>query len=177
MWGCGLLGGIVKRVEETETRQVAALPVYVTPEGRVRVGLVTSRETRRWIVPKGWPMEGLRDDEAAGIEAKEEAGLRGKMLREPIGTYHYWQRTRTHFRYVAVTTFVMQVREQKKKWKEKAQREFEWVTLVEAVDRLQEGELASLVAGLPQNAAAWKFLHEGKTMLAPKGATRKAELA
>ena len=167
----------MKQAGENETRQVAALPMRVTEDGRVRVGLITSRETRRWIIPKGWPMKGLRDDEAARIEAKEEAGLRGKMLREPIGTYQYWQRTRTHFRYVAVTTFLMQVREQKRNWKEKTQRDFEWVTLVEAADRLQEGELISLVVGLPQNAAAWSFLHEGKTMLSPRGATREAEFA
>ena len=53
--------------------QVGVLPMRRTPEGGTEVLLVTSRETRRWIIPKGWPMKGLRDDEAARIEAKEEA--------------------------------------------------------------------------------------------------------
>ena len=66
--------------------QVAALPVKGKP-GKYRVLLVTSRETRRWIIPKGWPMKGRKDHEAAAQEALEEAGVTGHVHKHPMGAY------------------------------------------------------------------------------------------
>jgi 8-oxo-dGTP pyrophosphatase MutT (NUDIX family) len=65
--------------------QVAALPVMVAADGTTRVLLLTSRETKRWIIPKGWPMKGHKPWEAAAQEALEEAGLVGQISKEPIG--------------------------------------------------------------------------------------------
>lgn len=66
--------------------QVVALPVKGKP-GDYQVMLVTSRETRRWIMPKGWPMKGRKDHEAAAREALEEAGVSGHIHRHPMGAY------------------------------------------------------------------------------------------
>jgi 8-oxo-dGTP pyrophosphatase MutT (NUDIX family) len=67
-------------------RQLAALCHRKGEKGR-EVLLVTSSEGR-WILPKGWPMEGKHDSEAALVEAWEEAGVReGKVKRKPIGTF------------------------------------------------------------------------------------------
>ncbi|ALN71793.1 NUDIX hydrolase [Aureimonas sp. AU20] len=151
----------MKRADEAETCQIAALPIWVDETARVRLGLVTSRQTHRWIIPKGWPMKGLADFEAARIEAKEEAGLRGEMLHQPIGTYHYWQRKRTDFQYVTVATYLMRVTGQKSAWKEQHERRFEWVTLREAAERLEEPELVSMVADLSENERARRFLRGG----------------
>ncbi|WP_242652281.1 NUDIX hydrolase [Limimaricola pyoseonensis] len=68
-------------------RQLAALCHRKNEKGKREVLLVTS-STGRWILPKGWPMEGKTDREAALIEAWEEAGVReGKVKRKPIGTF------------------------------------------------------------------------------------------
>lgn len=67
-------------------RQLAALCHRKGKKGR-EVLLVTSSEGR-WILPKGWPIDGMRDSDAALVEAWEEAGVReGKVKRKPIGTF------------------------------------------------------------------------------------------
>jgi 8-oxo-dGTP pyrophosphatase MutT (NUDIX family) len=73
-------------------QQVAALPVVVGDDGIARVLLLTSRKTKRWVIPKGWPMKGLKPHEAAAQEAFEEAGLSGKIGKKRIGRYTYFKR-------------------------------------------------------------------------------------
>ena len=71
-------------------KQYAALPVRLSSDGRLEVLLLTSRETRRWVIPKGWPMRKLSPGAAAAREAYEEAGLKGTIVSEkPIGHYRY----------------------------------------------------------------------------------------
>ncbi|WP_182086870.1 NUDIX hydrolase [Aureimonas sp. ME7] len=149
--------------------QIAALPVRVLDDGTIEILLVTSRETRRWIVPKGWPMNGLRDDEAAGVEAREEAGIKGKLLREPIGRYAYWQRTRTHMRFNQVDVFLMRVDKMLKRWKEKDQRERQWFTPLDAADLVLEPQLGQLFLRLSGQQEARRFLRLDK----PKGEVAK----
>src|SRR3954447_19097569 len=69
-------------------QQYAALPC-VEIEGETRVMLVTSRETGRWVLPKGWAEKGLSGPELAGKEAFEEAGVLGEVGTEPVGSYTY----------------------------------------------------------------------------------------
>jgi 8-oxo-dGTP pyrophosphatase MutT (NUDIX family) len=69
--------------------QVAALPYRFSEEGEVEVLLLTSRGTGRFVVPKGWPMKGRRDCDAAAREAPEEAGVEGFLGRSPIGAFSY----------------------------------------------------------------------------------------
>ena len=59
-------------------RQVGALPFRLGRDGKPKILLVTSRESRRWVIPKGWPMKGRKPFQAAAREAYEEAGLRGE---------------------------------------------------------------------------------------------------
>ena len=67
-------------------RQLAAL-CYRKGEAGREILLVTS-STGRWILPKGWPITGLRPGQAALVEAWEEAGVRkGKVARKPLGTF------------------------------------------------------------------------------------------
>lgn len=72
--------------------QIAALPLTVGDDGNVRVLLLTSRETKRWVIPKGWPMKGRKPYEAAAQEALEEAGVIGHTKKNPIGSYVYFKR-------------------------------------------------------------------------------------
>jgi 8-oxo-dGTP pyrophosphatase MutT (NUDIX family) len=77
--------------------QVAALPLKLGDDGVARVLLLTSRETRRWVIPKGWPMKGRKAHEAAAHEALEEAGVAGHAEKTPIGRYYYFKRRASHF--------------------------------------------------------------------------------
>src|SRR5258708_16445379 len=63
--------------------QYGALPYRLNDDGSVEVLLVTSRETKRWIIPKGWPIKGLKPSKAAAREAYEEAGLRAPVPARP----------------------------------------------------------------------------------------------
>src|SRR5690606_23483459 len=76
------------RTERSERRQVAALPWRRGGDG-LEVLLITSRETGRWVVPKGGRMPGRTDAEAAAEEAVEEAGVTGRVVESPCGTFRY----------------------------------------------------------------------------------------
>ena len=67
-------------------RQIAAVPVRRGSHGEIEVLVISTRGSGRWTVPKGWPMNGRSDAEAAAQEAFEEAGVRGIIATEPIGT-------------------------------------------------------------------------------------------
>lgn len=141
-----------------ECYQIAAMPVRRRDDGTIEVLLVTSRTTRRWIIPKGWPMKGRRDFKAASIEAHEEAGLKGRMLRHSIGDYTYWRRTRVDFRLTRVAVYLMRVDRELKRWKEKGQRQQGWLPASDAALIVQEPELSSLILSLATNEKVVAFL-------------------
>lgn len=126
-------------------RQVAALP-WRLRGGRLEICLVTTRETRRWTVPKGWPMKGVADRRAAAIEAREEAGLDGKAAAEAIGVYTYWKRGTARFDLVRVVVYPFEVRRVRTEWKERGQREVRWMSAADAAVVVDEPELVSLLA-------------------------------
>ena len=78
-------------MKKARLKQVAALAYRKHGKG-VDVLLITSRETKRWVIPKGWPMKGKKDWDAAATEAFEEAGIEGTIGHKSIGTYHYVKR-------------------------------------------------------------------------------------
>src|ERR1700688_1128103 len=124
--------------------QVAALPLTIGEDGVTRVLLLTSRETRRWVIPKGWPMKGRKPYEAAAQEALEEAGVTGHAKKKPIGTYTYFKRREAHFDVCRVDVYLLVVKKQLETWREKDQREARWFTLDEAADMVQEPGLVAL---------------------------------
>ena len=129
-------------------RQVAALPVRRRKNGRLEVCLVTSRETHRWVIPKGWPEKGLKDWEAAEREAFEEAGLSGRMATKIVGKYPYWKRMDDHFVLVEVRTYLLDVEKQRRAWPEKKQRERRWMQLSEAAEEVLEPGLVAIFNAL-----------------------------
>ena len=54
--------------------QYGALPYRKSKTAGVEVLLVTSRETKRWIIPKGWPIKGLSPKKSAAREAYRGSG-------------------------------------------------------------------------------------------------------
>jgi 8-oxo-dGTP pyrophosphatase MutT (NUDIX family) len=133
---------------KSKLNQVAALPFRVV-DGDVEVLLVTSRETKRWLIPKGWPMKGKKPHKAAAQEAEEEAGVKGKIQDKPLGHYDYWKRRLVHFDLCRVDVYPLEVSKQLKSWKEKGQREARWFKVQEAADHVLEPALAGLIQSLP----------------------------
>lgn len=129
-------------------RQVAALPLAVV-DGEIRVMLVTSRETGRWVLPKGWPVKDMKAHEAAAREAWEEAGLRGDVSPRPIGAYRYDKRLDGDaVMPCEVEVFPMSVAEERLDWPERAQRTRRWMSPGQAALAVDEGGLASLLLDL-----------------------------
>ena len=117
--------------------QAAVIPVR--DDGRVC--LVTSRSGERWVFPKG-RIETRQTAEQAGlVEAWEEAGLRGDIDGDAVGTYRYEKRGRKHH----VTVFVMRVESVTDDFPEFGQRTREWVTPDEAAALVEEPALRKIV--------------------------------
>jgi 8-oxo-dGTP pyrophosphatase MutT (NUDIX family) len=75
--------------------QYAALPFRRKGKSPTEVLLVTSRETGRWIIPKGWPAKGKPPHKSAAREAREEAGVVGSVKRRPVGVFSYKKRLKS----------------------------------------------------------------------------------
>jgi uncharacterized protein Yka (UPF0111/DUF47 family)/8-oxo-dGTP pyrophosphatase MutT (NUDIX family) len=127
-------------------RQVAALPYTIDADGRAQVMLITSREQRRWVVPKGNPIAGLNLHEAAAHEAFEEAGVSGIPCPTALGEYRYLKRRRDGTtRNVTVAVFPLAYQRQADEWPEQDERETRWFSLAEASNAVEEPELKQLI--------------------------------
>jgi 8-oxo-dGTP pyrophosphatase MutT (NUDIX family) len=125
--------------------QYAALP-WRSDDGAVL--LITTRTTRRWIIPKGWPIDGLSPHEAAAQEAWEEAGVRGEVGVEAVGAFHYDKvRKDGSLKGLRVDVFPLKVTEELADWPEARERERRWMTPAEAAEAVTEPELAALIRG------------------------------
>lgn len=129
--------------------QVAALCVR-EKAGEKQVLLITSRGTGRWIIPKGWPMKGKTDAEAALQEAWEEAGVKsGEVSKKPLGSYRYDKlHDDGHITPIDTTVFLVEVRKLVKDYPESDERSREWVTPGEAAKRVRERDLKKLLLSL-----------------------------
>ena len=136
------------RTLRAKRRQVGALCWRLGDDDRIEILLVTSRDTGRWVTPKGNRMSGLSDAEAAAEEAMEEAGATGLLDAEPIGTFTYDKRlSGKAMRLTAVDVYGLQVTHLFEAWPEQRQRERRWFSRLEAVDAVDEPELKALIAG------------------------------
>jgi 8-oxo-dGTP pyrophosphatase MutT (NUDIX family) len=133
--------------------QYAALP-WRHADGRVEILLVTTRNTRRWIVPKGGPLAGRTPSESAAQEAFEEAGVLGKVEADAFGTFRYNKRRKSgEVIACKVQVFAMEVERQRRSWAEKAMRETCWCTPEEAVARVSDVGLRRLIAKFAKSSA------------------------
>jgi 8-oxo-dGTP pyrophosphatase MutT (NUDIX family) len=141
-----MTGGGAPRSARSETRQVAALPYRIGETGR-QVLMITSRETRRWVIPKGGRMAGKTDPQAAAIEAMEEAGVQGRIADTPIGVFRYAKRLKSgEDRLCVVAVYPLRVLIQLGSWPEAHERDRRWMTPDEAAASVHEPDLAQLIA-------------------------------
>jgi 8-oxo-dGTP pyrophosphatase MutT (NUDIX family) len=131
--------------------QYGALP-YRFVDGSLEILLVTSRETGRWIIPKGWGEKSVKPHAMAQREAFEEAGVRGKISKRSFGSYRYEKRlTPVKSVECEVRVFPLQVEEELDEWPEKGQRERCWLKPSQAAMTISDSGLVSMLLrlGLP----------------------------
>jgi len=136
--------------------QVAALPWRIGARG-VEVMLVTSRDTGRWVLPKG----GVNKDEklwrGAEREAEEEAGIRGKVSRREAGRFFY-----AKVRFVGpalpceVIVYPLEVKDEAKKWKEMTDRTRQWMHFRDAAGAVDESDLKDLILAFGSEAESYR---------------------
>ncbi|MEO5346381.1 MAG: NUDIX hydrolase [Magnetococcus sp. YQC-9] len=129
-------------------RQSAVIPIRGEGES-LQVLLISSRSRSRWIIPKGIVEPNLSPADSAAKEAFEEAGIRGRVHPEALGVYDYpkWGGT------CVAEVFVMRVDEVMDRWMESF-RERVWLSLEEAIVRVQEEKLREIMGKVPDFLAA-----------------------
>lgn len=120
--------------------QSAVIP-YWHEKDRLRVMLITSRNTGRWIVPKGMVEPNMTPWASAAKEALEEAGLLGTVGQTKVCEYQYdkWETT---FR---VAVYPMRIAECLEDWEEREQRKRAWMTPKQAARRVREAEVSAAI--------------------------------
>ncbi len=119
--------------------------------GAREILLLTSRDTGRWVIPKGWPMAGKAAHEVAAQEALEEAGVLGEVGADDVGYFDYRKMMKDGFALdcrvkvypLAFTDFV-------RKYKEKGQRKRRWFAFEEAARLVNEPMLKTLILAFGQ---------------------------
>ena len=119
---------------------------YVGSGDAIEILVITTRESRRWAIPKGWPMKKKKPYRAAAIEARQEAGVRGRTRKKPIGRYTYlkWLDDGDVAPCI-VDLFQIEVKSISDDFKERGERVLAWVSPDEAARRVREIELKSIL--------------------------------
>jgi 8-oxo-dGTP pyrophosphatase MutT (NUDIX family) len=136
--------------------QYGALPYRFSQDAALEILLVTTRGTRRWIVPKGWLIRGLRPAKSAAREAFEEAGVTGRIGAKPIGLFAYDKLSDEtgDGTTCEVKVYPLLVKRQSHVWPESHQRTTQWVEPSRAIAMVKEPGLKKLVAAFAKRAAA-----------------------
>ena len=142
-----------RKVKRAVRVQYGALPYRFTPAAALEILLVTSRESKRWIIPKGWPIKGLRPPKSAAREAFEEAGVRGRIGVKSIGLFTYDKILDDGCIDCEVRVFPLLVKQQSETWPEIKERAAQWVAPDKALALIKDSELKLLVAAFVKRVA------------------------
>ncbi len=118
------------------------------PKGKrkAEVLLVTGRRSRRWMIPKGWPMPGKSLADSAAQEAFEEAGIEGTIDPRPIGTFrHVKQHLLVGEIEVDIIVHLLAVSRELSDWPERGERSRKWFALEDAASRVDSAQLKKLI--------------------------------
>ena len=128
--------------QNSEPIDQASVVPYRWRKGELEICLITTVNKGRWVFPKGIIDPGETYVETGLKEAHEEAGLRGRVVGEPIGHYEYakWGTT------LNVTVVMMEVDATEDEWEEADVRQRQWLTVAEADETLDNAGLRDLLA-------------------------------
>jgi 8-oxo-dGTP pyrophosphatase MutT (NUDIX family) len=149
-----MIGNFRLILQRPPRQQYAALCYRMKKkQAQPEVLIATSRDTGRWVIPKGWPMSGKKAHQVAEREAYEEVGVKGKVDKTPLGSFHYRKTLDSGLKVlVRVQVHALEVEGCLKNFPEKGSRVLEWVSPEEAARRVNELELKTLL-----NAFGAKF--------------------
>ncbi|WP_336509463.1 NUDIX hydrolase [Ruegeria lacuscaerulensis] len=126
--------------------QQAAALCCRTERGWPEVLLITTRRSRNWIIPKGWLIDGFTACQSARQEAWEEAGVRGKCFKQPVGRFSYQKhRSKKGSALCIVDVFPLFVQSMAADFPECGQRQRKWFSPEKAASRVNIAELATLL--------------------------------
>lgn len=126
-------------------KQYAAICYKRLPDA-IEVLLITSRQSGRWVIPKGWAMDNHAPHQVAEREAWEEAGVRGKAKKKPLGYYTYLKMLDTGDKVASVVqVHLVEVAAMDVEFKEKGHRSLIWLPPHEAATLVREPELKGLI--------------------------------
>ena len=135
-------GGELKRKSRVQFAAICYRPIKSSCE----VLLLTSRDSGRWVVPKGWPIDGLSPSDSAAQEAWEEGGVIGKVRNQCVGVFDYDKVMETGTDLpVSVAVFPLRVSNLAEKFPEKGQRRRKWFSPKKAATRVNEPELKRIL--------------------------------
>ena len=137
---------ILKNATKSDLRTQFGALCYRIRKDKVQVLLVTSRGTGRWIIPKGWPVGGATPADAAGVEAWEEAGAKGRVYPTCIGLYSYLKEREEGRLPCIVAVFPMKVAKLHDDFPEAGTRKRKWVSLKRAAKMVDQPELSQIIA-------------------------------
>ena len=126
-------------------RQYGAVP-FRKRRGAIEVLLITSRGSKRWTVPKGWPKKSPRA--TAKAEAFEEAGVRGRVGHRPLGEVLYRKKKGSRWVRCRLQVYPLAVKRRAKKWPEHRQRTASWFDLRTAAKKCSNKDLSRLMRDL-----------------------------
>ena len=143
--------------------QYGVLPYQFTETNSLEVLLVTTRQTRRWIIPKGWPIKGLKPPKSAAREAYEEAGIRGTVGAKSVGVFSYEKLQEENSGAIPceVRVFPMIVKRQLDTWPEAHEREARWFEPVKALAAIKDEGLRELIAAFVRKMITRRSLQAG----------------
>jgi 8-oxo-dGTP pyrophosphatase MutT (NUDIX family) len=156
------MGSMIKQLpisvdgaKKSDVRAQFAALCYRVVKDKIKVLVISSRGTGRWIVPKGWPMDGKTPAEAALQEAWEEAGVIGKVRPTPLGLYSYQkiQDGAPDFPCLAVV-YAVKVKSMAKDFPEAGERRLKWVSRKKAAGLVDEPELSRILLDFDPSKAA-----------------------
>ena len=142
--------------------QCAAL-CFRVHHGQAQVLLVTSRDTGRWLLPKGWPIAGLDHPQSAAREAWEEAGVKGETQSQCLGQFSYLKlMSGGTGQPCIVMVYPLRVDTIAARFRERAQRRRKWFALEKAALLVQEPGAQQLIAAFARNPLAQPGTGAGK---------------
>ncbi|MCX8996273.1 NUDIX hydrolase [Rhizobiaceae bacterium BDR2-2] len=140
----------VRLMVQRPPRQQYGAICYRAGEAGPQVLLLTSRDTGRWVIPKGWPMPGKPSHAVAAQEAYEEAGVRGEADPVPAGSFLYTKVLDNGLRIPCrVQVHALKVDHMVDDFPERDERRLEWFSFEEAAGRVRESGLRSILRDFP----------------------------
>ena len=132
-----------------QARQQYGVIPYRRGKDCIEIMLITSRNTRRWIVPKGWPLDRTPSRDVARLEAFEESGVEGTIGKRRFGSFHYHKRLKDGSIVLCrVDVFAFEVGRQLDNWLERKERKRRWFDPERAIKLVREQELKALIRAL-----------------------------